>query len=118
MAPAALLHACATALVAGDTFEAAVGELTAALLLSGEPVESTALARPIHSVIVSEGWRAGGTPPSVLQVAAAVGHFVASCEPLGIVVGRGWTERRLTNAGRYALHVGLRTRALGPSTAL
>ena len=38
--PADLLDACATALLAGDTFDAAVGELAGALMLAGEPVDS------------------------------------------------------------------------------
>jgi hypothetical protein len=118
MTPAALLESCATAWLAGDTFEAAVGELTAALLLAGEPVEIDVLAPQIHPVVVDEGWRAGADPPSVHEIGASINHVLAVAEPLGIVVGRGWAERRLTDVGRVTLHVGLRARALGPRKTL
>lgn len=118
MAPAALLHACTTAWLAGETFEAVIGELAAALLLAGDPVEIDVLARQIHPVIVDEGWRAGAEPPSVHEIGASINHVLAVAEPLGIVVGRGWTERRVTDVGRVALHVGLRARALGPQRTL
>jgi hypothetical protein len=118
MAPAALLYACTTAWLAGETFEAVIGELAAALLLAGDPVEIDVLARQIHPVIVDEGWRAGAEPPSVHEIGASINHVLAVAEPLGIVVGRGWTERRVTDVGRVALHVGLRARALGPQRTL
>lgn len=113
-----LFAACATALLAGHTFDASVGELAATLLLAGEPVDSGRLAERIQPVIEAEGWRAGAEGPSIHHTGAAVGFLLARAEPLGIVAGRGWTERRLTAAGRTALHIGLRARALGPATGL
>jgi hypothetical protein len=118
MGAAELFAACATELLGGDTFDASVGELAAALLLAGEPVDSGRLAERIHSVIKAEGWRAGAARPSIHHTRAAVGFILARAEPLGIVAGRGQTDRRLTAAGRTALHVGLRARALGPATRL
>lgn len=110
-----LFAACATALLAGDTFDASVGELAAALLLAGEPVDSGRLAERIHPVIEAEGWRAGAAAPSIHHTGGAVGFLLARAEPLGIVAGRGRTDRSLTAPGRTALHIGLRARALGPA---
>jgi hypothetical protein len=118
LTPAALLDACATALLSGETFDAVIGELTAALLLAGEPVEAGGLAQQIHPVIVAEGWHAGADRPNVHQVGAAIGQALARAEPLGIVVGRRWQDRRLTDVGRTALHMGLRARALEPATTI
>ncbi|WP_028057676.1 hypothetical protein [Candidatus Solirubrobacter pratensis] len=118
LTPAALLEACATALLAGDTFDASVGELTAALLLAGEPVEIERLAEQIHPVILAEGWHAGAARPSIHQTGAAIGQALARAEPLGIVTGQRWKDRRLTEVGRSALHTGLRARALGPATTI
>ena len=116
MGTSELFAACAAALLAGDTFDASVGELAAALLLGGEPVDSGRLAERIHPVIEAEGWRAGAARPSIHHTGAAVVLLLARAEPLGIVAGRGWTERRLTATGRSALHIGLRARALRPAT--
>ena len=55
-----LLARCAEALLAGDKFEVAVGELAAALLLCGEPADADGLAEPIEPVIAADGWHAGG----------------------------------------------------------
>lgn len=109
--PDALLAACAESLLSGDTFEAAIGELTAALLLSGAPADPDRLAEPIRSAIAADGWHAGGEPPGRREISWAVSDFLLRAEPVGIVK---WRERRLTAAGRAALHQGLRARALGP----
>lgn len=45
----------------------------------------------------------------------AMSDFLLRAEPIGIVA---WRERRLTAAGRGALHHGLRARALGPATTV
>lgn len=113
--PDALLAACAEALLAGDSFDAAISELAAALLLIGEPADADRLAEPIHVAIASDGWHSAGEPPSRSEIAHVVGEFLLRAEPLGIVV---WRERRLTAAGRGALHHGLRARALGPATTV
>jgi hypothetical protein len=49
--PDVLLAECAGALLAGDTFDAAAGELTAALLLSGEPADPDRLAETIRPAL-------------------------------------------------------------------
>lgn len=113
--PDDLLAACAETLLAGDTFEAAVGELTAALLLSGEPADPDRLAEPIHPAIAADGWHAGGEPPDPRDISWAVSGLLLRAEPVGIVA---WRERRLTAAGRAALHHGLRARALGPARSI
>jgi hypothetical protein len=110
--PDVLLAECAEALFAGDTFDAAVGELTAALLLSGEPADPDRLAEAIQPALAADGWHAGGEPPDRHDVSQAVSAFLLRAEPVGIVA---WRERRMTAAGRAALHHGLRARALGPA---
>jgi hypothetical protein len=112
--PAALLDECATALLAGDTCEAAVGELAAALMLAGERMEYGVLERAIHPAIVEQGWQSATGPPSVHAVGGAIGHLLAGLEALDLVTGTRRTGLALTPAGRYALHVGLRARATGP----
>jgi hypothetical protein len=113
--PVALLDACATALLAGETFDATVGELAAALLLAGEPIDYDHLERAIHPVILEQGWHSGGATPSVHAVGGAIGRLLAGAEPLGIVSGSRPSGLRLTPVGRLALHIGLRARALGPA---
>ena len=113
--PAALLAACAAALLAGDTFEAAVGELAAALLLSGEPADPDRLAEPIRAAIAADGWHSDGAPPSRCDISWAVSGFLLRGEPIGII---GWPDRSLTAAGRDALHHALRARALGPARSI
>jgi hypothetical protein len=112
--PAALLDECATALLAGDTFDAVVGELAAALMLAGERMEYGVLERAIHPAIVEQGWQSATGPPSVHAVGGAIGHLLAGLEALDLVTGTRRTGLALTPAGRYALHVGLRARATGP----
>ncbi len=53
-----------------------------------------------------------GIAPDRRDISWAVSAFLLRAEPAGIVV---WHERRLTAAGRAALHHGLRARALGPA---
>lgn len=113
--PDALLAHSAEALLAGDTFGAAVGELTAALLLSGEPADPDCLADPIEAAIAADGWHAGGLPPGRRDISWAVSGFLLRAEPVGIIT---WRERQLTDAGRAALHHGLRARALGPARSI
>ncbi len=55
--PDALLAACAESLLAGERFEHAVAELTAALLLAGEPASSDALTERVHAAVAADGWR-------------------------------------------------------------
>ncbi len=116
--PAGLLDACATALLAGDTFDAAVSELAGALMLAGEPVDSDRLKGAVHRAIVEEGWHSGGVPPSVLAVGGAIGRLVWGLEALDLVVGSRRGGLRLTPSGHRGLLVGLRARALGPRTRL
>jgi hypothetical protein len=111
----ARLAECAEALLAGDTFEAAVGELTAALLLSGEPADPDRLAEPVHAAIAADGWHSNGEAPSRRDISRAVSGFLLRAEPVGIVA---WHERRPTAAGLGALHNGLRARALGPARSI
>jgi hypothetical protein len=110
--PDDLLARCAEALLAGDTFEAAVGELAAALLLCGEPADADRLAEPIDPAIAADGWHAGGRSPDRRDISWAVSGFLLRADPVGIVV---WHERRPTACGRAALLHGLRARALGPA---
>jgi hypothetical protein len=112
--PAALLAECAPALLAGDTFEAAVGELAAALMLAGERIEYDSLARVIHPAVVEQGWHSAGVPPSIHAVGATIGRLLAGLEALDLVTGTRRSGLELTPAGHHALHVGLRARAIGP----
>jgi hypothetical protein len=114
--PAALLEECATALLAGDTFHAAVGELATALMLAGEPIEYDSLQRAIHPAILDEGWESANGPPSIHAVGAAIGHLLAGLEALDLVTGTRRSGLELTPPGRYALHIGLRARAIGART--
>ena len=114
--PAALLDTCATALLAGDTFDAVVGELAAALMLAGERIEYGSLERAIHPAILEQGWHSAGVPPSIHAVGGAIGHLLAGLEALDLVTGTRRSGLELTPAGQYALHVGLRARAIGPRT--
>jgi hypothetical protein len=116
--PPALLRECAIALLACESFDAAVGELASALILGGEPIDYDRLEEAIHPVILAEGWRAGDWMPTVHAVGAAIGHLLAGAEPLGIVAGPRMTELHLTSVGRIALHTGLRARALAPRTSI
>jgi hypothetical protein len=114
--PAALLDACATALLAGDTFDAVVGELAAALMLAGELIEYGSLERAIRPAILEQGWHSAGVPPSIHAVGGAIGHLLAGLEALDLVTGTRRSGLELTPAGQHALHIGLRARAIGPRT--
>jgi hypothetical protein len=113
--PASLLDVCATALLSGETFDAAVGELAAALLLAGDPIDYEILQQVIHPVIVELGWRSGATTPSIHAVGAAIGHLLAGLESLDLVAGSRASGLELKPIGQLALHIGLRARALGPA---
>jgi hypothetical protein len=114
--PADLFEACATALLAGDSFDAAVGELACALMLAGEPTDYGHLERAVHPAIVEQGWQSGGVPPSVHAVAGAIGHLLCGLAALDLVTGSRRSE--LTPAGRQALRIGLHARAIGPRNRL
>jgi hypothetical protein len=114
--PAALLDACAIALLAGDTFDAVVGELAAALMLAGERIEYGSLEPAIHPAILEQGWHSAGVPLSIHAVGGAIGHLLAGLEALDLVTGTRRSGLELTPAGRHALRVGLRARAIGPRT--
>src|SRR4051812_22892616 len=117
-APVELLDACARSLLAGDTFEAAVAELAAALIVSGEPVDSDRLKGPVHRAILEQGWHSGGEPPSVPAVAGTIGRLFWGLEALDLVEGSVRDGLRVTPSGRRALLIGLRARALGPRTRI
>ena len=116
--PAALLDACATSVLAGDTFEAAVAELAAALIVGGEPVDSDRLKGPAHRAIVEQGWHSGGEPPSLPTVAGKIGRLFWHLEALDLIECSRREGLRLTQSGRRALLIGLRARALGARTRL
>jgi hypothetical protein len=116
--PAALLEVCAIPLLAGETFDAAVGELAAALMLAGERLEYGSLEPAVHRGIVEQGWRSAGVPPSVHAVGGAIGRLLAGLEALDLVAGTRRTGLELTPAGQHALHVALRARAIGARTRL
>ena len=114
--PAWLLDTCATALLAGDSFDAVVGELAAALMLAGERTEYGTLENAVHPAILEQGWHSAGVPPSIHAVGGAIGHLLAGLEALDLATGTRRSGLELTPAGRRALHVGLRARAVGPRT--
>ena len=116
--PVELLDACASSLLTGDTFEAAVAELAAALIVGGEPVDSDRLKGPVHRAILEQGWRSGAEPLSVPAVAGTIGRLFWELEALDLVEGSLRDGLRLTPSGRRALLIGLRARALAPRTRL
>ncbi|MBD0281761.1 MAG: hypothetical protein ICV69_06155 [Thermoleophilaceae bacterium] len=122
---AALLRACAPHLIPGEGFEAAVGELAAAVLLRHETVDRDDLEAAVHAAIVADGWNADGEPPDLRDVAWAAAAPLRLAEALGLVgyesefePGVGFTKRDLTPtpAGHEALRLCLRARALAPAT--
>ena len=56
-------------------------------------------------VIAADGWHVAGRSADRRDISWAVSSYLLRAEPAGIVV---WHERRLTAAGRAALHNGLR----------
>lgn len=119
--PPALLEALATALLAGGSFRTSCAELAAAVLLSGVPVDySDALAQRIEPAIAAEEWRAGDDSPDVRDIAWALAEFLRPAEAIGVLERRNGASRTsreplvVSDAGRAALIVSLRARALAP----
>lgn len=123
--PPALLETLATALLRGDDFQAACAELAAALILDGVPADyGETLAEHVQPAVQAAGWRAGDEPPSVGEVAWQIAGLLRPAEAIG-VLERGEGESRfsrtpfvLTEAGRAALAVALRARALAPAHSI
>lgn len=122
--PAALLRACVPHLLAAEGFEAAAQELTAAVVLSGDTTDRNLMEVTVHAAIVAEGWHADGAPPRVEDVAAAAGGLIRLTESLGLLEYEyEWDRESMTArrdltpapAGREALRLALRLRALGPA---
>lgn len=121
---AALLHACAPDLLAADGFEAAAQELAAAVLLSRESVDRGKMDAAVHAAIVADGWTADGEAPRVEDVAGAAAGLIRLTDALGLVDYEyeydreaGLARRDLTPApaGREALRLALRSRAVAPA---
>ncbi len=123
--PPALLEALARELLAGENFRAACAELAVALILRGVVADyGDSLAERIQPAIVAEGWQSEGESPDVRDVGWAIADFLRAAESAGIL-SRGKSGSRLagdplvlTDAGRTALIMGLRARALAPVTGL
>jgi hypothetical protein len=125
--PAGLFRACASQLIAVEGFDGAAQELAAAVLLSGETVDRDVLESAVHAAIVAEGWNAGGEPPAVYEVAGAAAGLLRLTEALGLIdydyeydreSGSARCELTSTAAGREALRLALRLRALRPVRSL
>jgi hypothetical protein len=120
--PPALLRELTRPLIAGDTFEAACGELAVALIVVGAVVDYTPrLAEEVRPAIVAAGWQAGGEPPAREHVSWAIADFLRPAEALGLIEpAPGDTRLRsgplhLTDVGRAALTDALRARATRPA---
>lgn len=120
--PASLLKAVAPHLLAADGFAAAAQELTAALILSGETLDCDEIETGVHAAIVADGWTADGQPPTAQEVARAAFGVIRLAEALDLVVydheydresRRSRRELTLMPAGRAALRMALRSRAVG-----
>ena len=120
--PPALLAALAVELLSGDGFAAACGELAAAAILrTGAADFSDDLARKVHPAILEQGWHSGDEQPDVRDVGWQVADLLRLAEAIGVLAREPRREPRsavlltLTSAGRAALIVGLRARALAPA---
>jgi len=120
--PAALRAAVASTLLAAEGFAGAVQELAAAALLDGgRVVDRDELLARVHAAIVAEGWNAAGKPPDVRDVHVYAWNAIRLAEALELLTyeheydrethtSRG--ELTLTPAGREALRLALRARAV------
>lgn len=120
--PAALRAAVAPNLLAADGFAGAVQELAAAALLGGgRLIDRDELLARVHAAIVAEGWNAAGKPPDVRDVHVYAWNAIRLAEALELLTyeheydrethtSRG--ELTLTPAGREALRLALRSRAV------
>src|SRR4051794_16182048 len=105
---------CLTPLLAGDAFDAAVGELAGALMLDDEPAELDPLERAIDPAVLEQGWYSAGVPPSVHAVGGAIERIFIRLEALDLVTSSRRSGLELTPAG----HVAPRARALGQRNRL
>lgn len=122
---AGLLAAIAPYLLVADGLGGAVHELAAALLLAGgDTVDCDEMERAAHAAIVAEGWSADGEPPGVRDVAAAAFDLIRLADALGLVgyeyeydreSGSARRDLTVTPAGRRALRLAMRSRAMGPA---
>jgi hypothetical protein len=120
--PPELLRTLARSLLAGDTFDAACGELAVALILNGAVIDYTPhLADRLRPAIVAAGWQAGGEPPNREHVSWTIADLLRPAEALGLLAPvPGDTRLRsgpllLADVGRLALTDALRARAVGPA---
>lgn len=125
--PATLLEACAPELLASQGFAGAVQELTTALLLRCGSVDRREMELEVRRTILAEGWHADGERPRIEDVAVAASGLVALGDALGLIdyeyefdreSGLARRDLELTPAGRVALRLALRARAMGPARML
>lgn len=120
--PADLLEAVAPHLIAAEGFAGAVQELAVAVLLGSEEIiDCDGMEKRVHAAILAEGWSAAGEPPSVYEVAGFSWGAIRLALALQLAAHeheydresrRSRRELTLTPAGREALRLALRSRAV------
>ena len=120
--PVARCAAVAPHLLAPDGFAGAVQELAAAALLDGgSTVDRDEFVSRMHAAIIADGWNAAGEPPDVHDVHACAWDAIRLVEALELLTYEHEYDRethssrgalRVTPAGREALRLALRARAV------
>lgn len=84
--PPALLALLTEELLRGKSFHSACAELVTTLMLDGFLADfSDRLAGLIHPIIVADGWRSKGEPPSTRYIALEIATFLHRMEAIGIL---------------------------------
>lgn len=115
--PRELLSTVTEAAFATSGFDAAVHELSAAVLTAEQKVATSSLDAKVHRTIVADGWHDGAASPSERDVRWVMWELIRPALALGLVRDEGeWSDRRLivTEVGRAALRGALRRRATAP----